>query len=94
MLGIRYLLFAPCYEEGGEADHRLSKDLAKLTRSSYAAPVLLLAVRIAYTAVAMAIVISLLRAGNPVGGLLVVPAAAIWLRQAAEAKWSGRPVGR
>lgn len=43
--------------------------------------------RLAYTAVVMVIVVSLLRSGSPVGGLLIVPAAAIWIRRAAE---SGR----
>jgi len=43
--------------------------------------------RMTYTAAVMAVVIWLLRAGNPVGGLLVVPAAAVWLRREAE---SGR----
>jgi hypothetical protein len=36
-------------------------------------------------------VIWLLRTGNPVGGLLVVPAAAVWLRREAE---SGRLAAR
>jgi hypothetical protein len=40
--------------------------------------------RLTYTAAVMAVVIWLLRAGNPVGGLLVVPAAAVWLRREAE----------
>jgi hypothetical protein len=48
-------------------------------------------VRVLYTAAVMVVVISLLRAGNPVGGLFAVPAAAVWLRREAE---SGRLAGR
>jgi hypothetical protein len=48
-------------------------------------------VRLVYTAAAMVIVVWLLRAGNPVGGLVIVPAAAVWLRRDAE---SGRLAGR
>ena len=47
----------------------------------------MIVVRLAYTAVVMVVVIWLLRTGNPVGGLLLVPAAAVWLRREAE---SGR----
>ena len=47
----------------------------------------MLVLRLLYTAVVMVVVIWMLRAGNPVGGLLVVPAAAVWLRREAE---SGR----
>ena len=43
--------------------------------------------RLLYTAAVMVAVIALLRAGNPVGGLLLVPAAAVLLRRDAE---SGR----
>jgi hypothetical protein len=43
--------------------------------------------RLLYTAAVMVAVIALLRAGNPVGGLLLVPAAAVLLRREAE---SGR----
>jgi hypothetical protein len=43
--------------------------------------------RLAYTAVVMVIVVWLLRTGNPVGGLVIVPAVAVWLRRDAE---SGR----
>jgi hypothetical protein len=50
-----------------------------------------LVLRLAYTAVVMAVVIWLLRGGNPLGGLLVVPAAAVWLRREAE---SGRLAAR
>ena len=48
-------------------------------------------VRMVYTAVVMVIVVWLLRAGNPVGGLVVVPAVAVWLRRDAE---SGRLTAR
>jgi hypothetical protein len=51
----------------------------------------MLALRLAYTAVVMVVVIELLRGGNPVGGLLAVPAAAVWLRREAE---SGRLAAR
>jgi hypothetical protein len=47
----------------------------------------MIALRLAYTAAVMVVVIWLLRSGNPVGGLLLVPAAAVWLRREAE---SGR----
>jgi uncharacterized membrane protein len=43
--------------------------------------------RLAYTAAVMVVVIWLLRTGNPIGGLFVVPALAVWLRREAE---SGR----
>src|SRR3954471_9224145 len=51
----------------------------------------MIAVRLLYTAAVMVVVIWLLRTGNPVGGLLLVPAAAVWLRREAE---SGRLAGR
>jgi hypothetical protein len=47
--------------------------------------------RLAYTAAVMVIVVWLLRTGNPVGGLLVVPAIAVWLRREAD---SGRLAAR
>jgi len=47
----------------------------------------MIALRLAYTAAVMVVVIWLLRSGNPLGGLLIVPAAAVWLRHEAE---SGR----
>src|SRR4051794_29959172 len=47
----------------------------------------MIVVRLLYTAVVMVVVISLLRAGSALGGLLIVPAAAVWLRPEAE---SGR----
>jgi hypothetical protein len=51
----------------------------------------MIAVRLLYTAAVMVVVIWLLRSGNPVGGLLLVPAAAVWLRREAE---SGRLAAR
>jgi hypothetical protein len=51
----------------------------------------MLALRLLYTATVMVVVIWLLRTGNAVGGLLVVPAAAVWLRREAE---SGRLAAR
>jgi hypothetical protein len=47
--------------------------------------------RLAYTAAVMVIVVWLLRTGNPVGGLIIVPAVAVWVRRDAE---SGRLAGR
>ena len=51
----------------------------------------MLALRLLYTTGVMVVVIWLLRTGNPVGGLLIVPAAAVWLRREAE---SGRLAAR
>jgi hypothetical protein len=48
-------------------------------------------VRLAYSAAVMAIVLWLLETGRPVGGLLIVPLAAVRLRHEAE---SGRLVKR
>src|SRR3954453_8401330 len=48
-------------------------------------------VRFIYTAAVMVIVVWLLRAGNPVGGLVIVPAMAVWLRRDAQ---SGRLAAR
>jgi hypothetical protein len=47
----------------------------------------MLLLRLGFTAVATALCIWLLVTGNPLGGLIIVPAAAVWLRRAAE---SGR----
>jgi hypothetical protein len=47
----------------------------------------LIFLRLFYTAAVMVLVIWLLETGRPLGGLLIVPAAAVWLRHAAE---SGR----
>jgi hypothetical protein len=51
----------------------------------------MIALRLLYTAAVMVVVVWLLRMGNPIGGLLVVPAAAVWLRRDAE---SGRLAAR
>ena len=51
----------------------------------------MIVLRLLYTAAVMVVVIWLLRTGNPLGGLLVVPAAAVWLRREAE---SGRLAAR
>ena len=47
----------------------------------------MLGLRIAFTVAVMAVVIWLLLTGKPLGGLLIVPLIAIWVRRAAE---SGR----
>jgi hypothetical protein len=44
-------------------------------------------VRLTYTAAVMMLVVWLLETGRPLGGLVIVPLAAIWLRHAVE---SGR----
>ena len=41
--------------------------------------------RVLWTVCVMALVVWLLRSGNPVGGLVVVPIAAVWLRREVEA---------
>jgi hypothetical protein len=43
--------------------------------------------RLVYTAAVMALVLWLASSGNPLGGLVVVPILAVWLRRSAE---SGR----
>jgi hypothetical protein len=47
--------------------------------------------RFVYSAAVMVLVVWLLKSGRPLGGLLIVPAAAVWLRHEAE---SGRLVER
>src|SRR3954453_23263991 len=47
----------------------------------------MIVLRLLYTAAVMVVVLWLLRTGNPLGGLLIVPAAAVWLQHEAE---SGR----
>jgi hypothetical protein len=47
--------------------------------------------RLAYTLLVMVLVVALLRAGQPLGGLVIVPLAAVWLRREAE---SGRLADR
>jgi hypothetical protein len=51
----------------------------------------MLVLRLLYTAAVMVVVIWLLRTGNPVGGLIIVPAAAVWFGREAE---SGRLAAR
>jgi hypothetical protein len=53
--------------------------------------VVVIFLRLLYTAAVMVVVIWLLRTRNPVAGLLLVPAAAVWLRREAE---SGRLAAR
>jgi hypothetical protein len=40
-----------------------------------------LLLRIAFAAAATAVCIWLLKTGNPVGGLVIAPAAAVWMRR-------------
>jgi hypothetical protein len=47
--------------------------------------------RLAYTAAVMVLVVWLLKTGRPLGGLLIAPAVAIWLRLEVE---SGRLMNR
>jgi hypothetical protein len=51
----------------------------------------MIVLRLLYTAAVMVGVIWLLRNGNPLAGLLLVPTAAVWLRREAE---SGRLAAR
>jgi hypothetical protein len=44
----------------------------------------MIVLRLVYTAAVMVVVVWLLRTGNPVAGLLLGPAAAVWLRREAE----------
>jgi len=48
-----------------------------------------LALRIAFTAAVMAVVVWLLATGRPLGALLIVPLAAIWVRRALESRLTG-----
>ncbi len=54
----------------------------------------MLALRFAFTLAAIALVIGLLRAGNVVGGLVIVPILAVSLRRAAEDGRLSRLAGR
>jgi Flp pilus assembly protein TadB len=47
----------------------------------------MVALRLGYAVAVLAMVVWLLRSGRPLGGLLLVPLLAIWIRQSAE---SGR----
>jgi hypothetical protein len=55
---------------------------------------LMIVLRLAYTCAVMVIVVWLLRTGNPVGGLVIVPAVAVWLRRDAESGRLARRVRR
>jgi hypothetical protein len=54
----------------------------------------MLAPRVAFTAVATALCVWLLATGKPLGGLVIVPVLAVWLRQAAESGRLNRFAGR
>jgi ethanolamine transporter EutH len=51
---------------------------------------MMLGLRIAFTAAVMAVCVWLLLTGRPLGGLLIIPVLAIWVRRRAE---SGRLTG-
>jgi hypothetical protein len=53
-----------------------------------------LALRIAFTVAATAVCLWLLATGKPLGGLVIVPALAVWLRHAAESGRLTRFAGR
>jgi ethanolamine transporter EutH len=44
----------------------------------------MLVLRLGFTAAAMAVVVWLLAAGRPLGGLVIAPLVAVWIRRAAE----------
>jgi ethanolamine transporter EutH len=46
---------------------------------------MMLGLRIAFTAAVMAVCVWLLLTGRPLGGLLIIPVLAIWVRRRAEA---------
>jgi hypothetical protein len=50
--------------------------------------------RLAYTALVMVGVVWLLRSGQPLGGLVLLPLVAIWLRRKAESGEPARAVAR
>jgi hypothetical protein len=52
-----------------------------------------LALRIGFTLAATAVVVWLLSTGNPLGGLVIVPIIAIWIRRAAESGRLHLPTG-
>jgi hypothetical protein len=54
----------------------------------------MLALRVAFTAAATAVCVWLLATGRPLGGLVIVPVLAVWLRQAAESGRLTRSAGR
>jgi hypothetical protein len=49
-----------------------------------------LALRVAFTIAVVVVVVWLLSAGEPLGGLLIVPLIAVWVRRAAESGRLGR----
>ncbi len=51
-------------------------------------------VRLGYTAVVMTGVVWLLRSGQPLGGLVLLPLLAIWLRRKVESRQPVRVVSR
>jgi hypothetical protein len=53
-----------------------------------------LLLRLAYTALVMVGVVWLLRSGEPLGGLVLLPALAIWLRHKVESGEPARVVAR
>jgi hypothetical protein len=50
--------------------------------------------RLAYTAAVTTLVVVLLKTGKPLGGLVIVPALAIWLRHEADSGRLSRRVAR
>jgi hypothetical protein len=54
----------------------------------------MLALRVAFTAAATAVCVWLLATGRPLGGLVMVPPLAVWLRHAAESGRLTRLAGR
>jgi hypothetical protein len=54
----------------------------------------MLALRVAFTAAATAVCVWLLATGRPLGGLVIVPVLAVWLRHAAESGRLTRSAGR
>lgn len=54
----------------------------------------MLLLRLGYTVAVMAGVVWLLRTGQPLGGLVILPLAAIWLRHKAESGQLARSVTR
>lgn len=45
---------------------------------------IMIALRAGFTVAVMAVVVLLLSTGNPLGGLVIVPLLAVWIRRAAE----------
>jgi Flp pilus assembly protein TadB len=53
-----------------------------------------LALRVAFTGAATALCVWLLSSGRPLGGLIIVPALAVWVRRTAESGRLTRFAGR